>query len=275
MGASKKKHHALKIVSGVFFILLILILVAPWLPLHDPQMQNLESEFASPNAEHWLGTGENGVDVMSQLFWGGRVSLGVGIGSVFLSSIIGLVLGSISGWVRGRFDLCLMRIVDMIYAFPGLLLVVALAVVLGPSLKNVILVLVLTGWASYARLVRGITLSLREREFVAAAVSLGAKPSRVLLQHIWPNLLPPLIVQMTYGLGSAILTESSLSFLGLGAPVGTPSWGGMLSQGREVLTSAFHLVAAPGLALVACVLGLNLLGDALRDYLDPKLKWRS
>ncbi len=247
-------------------------LLTPYLPLNDPQSQDLVNQYSRPSWMNWLGRGENGVDLLSQVFWGARLSLGVGAGSVVFASFIGMFLGSFAGYKGGWADLILMRIVDLLYAFPGILLVVALAAVLGPSVRNMMIVMVATSWAGYARLVRGVTLSLREREFVAAAEAQGASTFRIMSKHLWPNLLAPLMVQMTFGLGGAILVESSLSFLGLGAPPGTPSWGQLLNQGREVLTFAPHAVIAPGIALVLTILGLNLMGDGLRDRLDPKVR---
>jgi len=255
----------------VGFMVCVAVLT-PYLPLATPDAQNLSQQYASPSWKHPLGLGENGVDLLSQVFWGARLSLGVGLGSVTISSLIGLLLGSWAGYKRGWADMVLMRIVDLLYAFPGILLVVALAAVLGPSIKNMMIVMIATSWAGYARLVRGVTLSLREREYIQAANATGASSWRILVKHLWPNLLAPLLVQMTFGLGGAIMVESSLSFLGLGAPPGTPSWGQLLNQGREVLIEANHLVLVPGVALVLTILGLNLLGDGLRDRLDPKTR---
>lgn len=264
------KKFVLVTVLSLLGLLIVTSLLAAWLPLADPIAQNLERQFAPPSAGSWLGTGENGVDLLSQVLWGARLSLGIGFASVLMSGSIGLVLGSIAGFRRGAWDFVLMRIVDVVYSFPGILLAVALAAFLGPSPRNLLIALVATSWASYARLVRAQTLALRERGFVQASFALGAPPWRILCLHIWPNLVPLLLLQMTFGLGATILTESSLSFLGLGVPPGTPSWGQMLNSGREYMTGAPHLVLVPGVALVLTVLGLNLLGDSLRDTLDPK-----
>jgi peptide/nickel transport system permease protein len=247
-------------------------LLTPYLPLSEPQFQRLSAQYQGPSWQHPLGLGENGVDLLSQVLWGARLSLGVGLGSVILSSLIGLLVGSWAGYKRGWWDITLMRVVDLLFAFPGILLVVALAAVLGPSIQNMMIVMVSTSWAGYARLVRGVTLSLREREYIQSALAAGASSWRILVFHIWPNLMAPLLVQMTFGLGAAIMVESSLSFLGLGAPPGTPSWGQLLNHGREVFLEASHLVIVPGSALVLTILGLNLLGDALRDRLDPKTR---
>jgi peptide/nickel transport system permease protein len=252
--------------------MVLLALVAPWLPIPDPSAQDLERQFQAPSSSHWLGTGENGVDILSQALWGARLSLGLGFASVLVSALIGVVLGLFAGYLRGAVDFVLMRAVDVVYSFPGILLAVALAAFLGPSPRNLLLSLVATSWAGYARLARSQALALRERDFVQAARSLGAPTWRVLAFHVCPNVLPFLLVQMTFGLGAVILTESSLSFLGLGSPPGTPSWGQMLFSGREFMTSSPRLVIVPGCALVLTVLSLNLLGDSLRDTLDPKKK---
>jgi peptide/nickel transport system permease protein len=270
--AAPKRRTSLWVGAGLILALLFVALVVPWLPIADPQAQDIAREFDGPSRDHVLGLGENGVDVLSQVLWSSRLSLGVGLGSVLLAAVIGLTIGSWAGLTRGWTDAVLMRIVDIVYAFPGILLVTALAAFLGPSIRNLIIALVITSWAGYARLARAATLSLRERDYVQAARAVGCSRARLLFKHIWPNLAAPIIVQMTYGLGGAILTESSLSFLGLGAPLGTPSWGQMLNQGREVLTSATHLVIVPGIALAGAVLGFNLLGDGLRDFFDPKLR---
>jgi peptide/nickel transport system permease protein len=252
--------------------MIAIAVLTPFLPLSPPEAQRLAQQYALPSWQHPFGLGENGVDLLSQVFWGARLSLGVGLGSVTIAASVGLLLGSWAGYKRGWWDAVLMRIVDLLYAFPGILLVVALAAVLGPSVRNMMIVMVVTSWAGYARLVRGVTLSLREREYVHAAHAQGTPAWRVMMFHLWPNLWAPLLVQMTFGLGGAIMVESSLSFLGLGAPPGTPSWGQLLNQGRDVLTTASHVVIVPGVALVLTILGLNLMGDGLRDRLDPKTR---
>ncbi len=272
MSRHRRGQTSLWIGGGIVVVMIGIALLTPLLPLSNPEAQRLSQQYAGPSWAHPLGLGENGVDLLSQVFWGARLSLGVGLGSVLISAFIGLLLGSWAGYKRGWWDGILMRIVDLLYAFPGILLVVALAAVLGPSIRNMMIVMVATSWAGYARLVRGVTLSLREREYVQAAHAQGAPAWRVMMHHLWPNLWAPLLVQMTFGLGGAIMVESSLSFLGLGAPPGTPSWGQLLNQGREVLTTASHVVIVPGIALVLTILGLNLMGDGLRDRLDPKTR---
>lgn len=245
--------------------------LVPYLPLPSPSQQDLVGQYAVATAGHWLGQGENGVDIFSQLLWGARLSLFIGLGSVLFSAALGLLLGSFAGYMRGLWDDFLMRVIETIQAFPGIILIVTLSVLMGPSVKNLLIAMVSTSWTAYARLARSLTLSLRERDFVQAAEAIGASRWQVLWRHIWPNLWAALLIQMTYGVGSAILTESSLTFLGLGVPVGTPSWGQMLNQGREVLLSATHVVLIPGLALVFTILSLNFLGDGFRDRFDPKI----
>ncbi len=192
----------------------------------------------------------------------------VGISTVALSLAIGLLLGSVSGYFGGWIDHALMRLVDILMAFPGILLAIAFTAVLGPGLDHVILALCLIGWTGYARLVRGEILSLREREFIQAARALGCRPKRIILRHLLPNLIPPLMIQATFGLAAAIVAEGSLSFLGLGVEPPTPSWGAMLNDGRQFLLVAPHLTTYPGLALMLTVLALNLVGDALQDRLN-------
>jgi len=256
----------------ILIVISLLAILAPWLGLVDPNVQSLINEYAGPAKGHPLGFGENGVDLLSQVIWGARISLSVGFITVFIASFVGLLLGSISGFFRGWIDIVFMRIIDVMYAFPGILLVVALAAFLGPSIKNLIIVMSVTSWAGYARLIRGVTMELREREYIVAAKAIGLSDFKIIFKYIWPNAMAPLLVQVTYGISAAILTESSLSFLGLGAPPGTPSWGQLLNQGREVITTQINGVLAPGVALVLTVLSLNIIGDALRDKYDPKLR---
>ena len=232
--------------------------------------QNLDQDLIPRSSEHWLGTDKLGRDILSRIIYGGRISLLVGITTVALSLAIGIVIGSLSGYFGGWIDQMLMRLVDILMAFPGILLAIAFTAVLGPGLDHVILALCLIGWTSYARLVRGEILSLRERDFIQAARSLGCRPKRIILRHLLPNLLPPLLIQSTFGLAAAIVAEGSLSFLGLGVEPPTPSWGAMLNDGRQFLLVAPHLTTYPGLGLMITVLALNLIGDALQDRLDRR-----
>lgn len=256
----------------VVAVLAAAALLAPWLAPCDPLALDLPRELAGPGREHWLGTGVNGVDVLSGLLYGARVSLYVGVGVVAVSLAIGVSVGAAAGYFGGVVDAIAMRLVDILMAFPGILLAIAITAVTGPALHNIILALAVTGWVGYARLVRAQVMSVRERDFVTAARSLGAGSPRILLRHILPNVMAPVIVQATFGLAGAILAEASLSFLGLGAPPGTPSWGAMLDEGTQFLLIAPHLSTFPGLCIMLTVLGFNLLGDGLRDRLDPRLR---
>ena len=268
-----RKSTWLVFFSAAFLLLLFLVAIGvPFLKIPHPREQNLAMEYFGATWAHPLGLGENGVDILSNLLWATRLSLFVSFSSVFLSCSIGALLGALAGLKRGFVENLIMRFVDLFYAFPGILLVIALAAFVGPSVKNLIFVLAITGWPSYTRVARALVISLREREFIVAARSLGCSDFRIVLRHLFPNLLSPLMVQASYALGATILTESSLSFLGIGAPVDTPSWGQMLNQGREVMTTAPAVIFSPALALMATVLCFNLLGDGLRDFLDHKLK---
>jgi peptide/nickel transport system permease protein len=251
--------------AGILALLLVVALFAPWLAPRDPSEQNLENDLVVFSRAHPLGTDKLGRDVLSRTLYGSRISLAVGAVTVTLSLVFGVAVGSMSGYLRGWPDHLLMRLVDILLAFPGILLAIAFAAVLGPGLYHVVIALCLIGWTGYARLVRGEILSLREREFIQAAQALGSGPVRVILRHLVPNLVPPLLIQATFGLATAILAEGSLSFLGLGVEPPTPSWGAMLNEGRQFILVAPHLTTYPGLAIMLTVLALNLVGDALQE----------
>ena len=231
---------------------------------------DLSRRYAPPSSEYFFGADQNGSDIFAAIVYGSRVSLGVAFAVVLVSAAVGLLVGSVAGYFRGWPDQLLMRFIDMIYAFPGFLLALALVSVLGPSIRNLILSLLLTGWTSFARLVRGEVLHLRTRDYVTSAESLGAGPWRQLVRHIWPNLFGLLIVQMSFAMAATVITESGLSFLGLGAPPSTPTWGALLNSGRRALQEAPHISFFPGVSILLLVLGLNLLGDGLRTYLNPR-----
>jgi len=245
-------------------------LLAPVLSTQSPAAQNLREDLQAPRAEHPFGQDKLGRDVLSRVMYGARVSLLVGVCVVAISAGIGLLIGAAAGYAGGLLDDALMRAVDILLAFPGILLAIGLSAVLGPSLRNVVLALCAIGWTAYARLVRGEVLAWRERELVTAAIALGATPLRVVTHHIVPQLLTPLLVQATFGMAGAIVAEASLSFLGLGVQPPTPSWGAMVNEGRSFLLVAPHLALFPGLALVLVVLGLNLVGETLREVLDVR-----
>ena len=245
-------------------------LLAPVLTAHDPSAQTLALRLEGPSSAHLLGLDELGRDVWSRLLAGARISLLVGLVVVGVSATIGLVVGAVAGYLGGAIDELISRVIDILLAFPGILLAIALVAVLGPSLTNVVLALTAIGWVGYARLVRGQVLKARELEFVQAARALGAGPARLLSRHIIPTAIPALVVQATLGMAGAILAEAALSFLGLGVQPPTPSWGAMINGGRVHLIDAPHLTLFPGLAIALLVLGFNFLGDGLRDRLDPR-----
>jgi peptide/nickel transport system permease protein len=260
--------------SGLILTVLLVLaaLAAPALAPYDPNVQDTTRRLEAPSNEHLLGLDDLGRDVLSRVIFGARVSLRVGFSVVLLAALTGVTLGAISGYFGGAIDVLVMRLCDILLAFPGILLAIALVAVLGPSLNNVILALAIIGWVSYARLVRGQVLKVREMEYVTAAKALGAKSPRVILRHVLPNVINPVIVMATLGLAGAILAEAALSFLGLGVQPPTPSWGAMLTAGRRYLGLANHLAIFPGAAIMLAVMGLNFLGDGLIDALDPKYR---
>jgi len=252
--------------------LVLVALAAPVLSPQDPNAQDTSRRLEAPSKEHLLGLDDLGRDVLSRIIWGARVSLRVGFSVVLIASIIGVSLGAMAGYFGGAVDIAVMRLCDILLAFPGILLAIALVAVLGPSLNNVILALATTAWVGYARLTRGQVLKVREMEYVTAAKALGAKSPRVILLHVLPNVINPVIVLATLGLAGTILSEAALSFLGLGVQPPTPSWGAMLTSGRRYLELASHLAIYPGIAIMLAVMGLNFLGDGLIDALDPKYR---
>jgi peptide/nickel transport system permease protein len=242
----------------------------PLLAPYDPEAQSLDHLLETPSRAHWLGTDENGCDVFSQLLYGARLAAGISILTVSLCLLIGTALGVLGGYLGGWIDELIMRLVDVLLAFPGILLNLAIvALVPSAGVGVFVFALAINGWVGYARVARGQVLQLREREFVQAARAIGAPPGRIMLRHVAPNILSPLIVQATFGLSGIILVEASLSFLGLGR-LHSYSWGALLAQGTTYLWRTSHLALVPGLAIASVVLGCNLLGDALRDRLDPK-----
>jgi len=253
-------------------------LLAPLLAPFDPLEQDISQRLKPPGGTdgrgqvHWLGTDHLGRDILSRTLFGSRIALVVGLSAVAIAGSLGLAVGLTAGYFGGRVDDAFMRLADIQLAFPFILLAIAVIGVLGPSLRNIIAVIGVSGWVVYARIVRGEVLSLREREFVQAAVVLGSAHRRVILRHIVPNVLTPWLVIATLDMARVIVIESALSFLGLGVQPPTPTWGGMLADGRVYLSTAWWLATFPGLAILMTVLGINLLGDGLRDTFDPRLK---
>jgi peptide/nickel transport system permease protein len=261
-----------QIKAGSFIVggLAVVGLLAPWLAPYDPQQISLPQELCHPSASHWLGCDANGVDILSILFYGARISLSIAFTVTLICTCIGLVVGSVAGYYGGWRDTLLMRVLDVVFAFPSTILAIGLAAALGPSTRNLIICLSATSWAGYARLVRGEVQVVRKLEYVEAARALGLRVPRIFLLYLWPNIFSALMVSATFGVAGTILTEASLSFLGIGVPPGTPSWGQLLVFGKDVLIEAPHVATFPGLAILVTVVGFHLLGEGLRRKLDPK-----
>ena len=264
---------------AVMVVVLVTAVAAPLISPFDPIEQDLgDLRLKAPGFRdaggrvHWLGTDHLGRDLLARVIHGARPALMVGFAAVVISGLIGMMAGLVSGYFGGRVDDALMRLADIQLAFPFILLAIAVIGVLGPSLKTIIAVIGVSSWVVYARIVRSAVLSLREREFVQAALALGSGDGRVLIRHILPNALTPWLVVATLDMARVIVIESALSFLGLGVQPPTPTWGGMLADGRVYISTAWWLATFPGLAILVTVLGINLFGDGLRDTLDPRLK---
>jgi peptide/nickel transport system permease protein len=258
----------LALVLGLF----VVSVFAPWLAPYDPNQIDLKQVLMPPSPDHFLGTDTLGRDVLSRIIYGSQVSLKVGFVAVGLATLIGLFIGALAGYYGGWVDSVLMRLVDLMLCFPAFFLILAVIAVLEPSIWNIMAVIGLTSWMGVARLVRAEFLSLREREFVTAARALGASDTRLILRHMLPNALAPVMVSATLGVAGAILTESALSFLGLGVQPPTPSWGNILTAGKDNIEIAWWLSVFPGLAILVTVMSYNLLGEGIREAIDPRLK---
>ncbi len=254
-------------------LLVVVALLAPWISPAQPAAQNLAVRLQGPSLGHWMGTDELGRDILTRILYGARVSLFVSVCVVLGCGSIGLTLGMLAGYSGGVFDRIVnLLLINSFLSFPGVLLAIAFAAFFGPGIGKVILALIITGWAGYARLARAQVLKTKELEFVLAARSLGASPLRIMTRHLLPNIIQPVLVQATIGMAGAILAEATLSFLGLGVLAPIPSWGAMLNDARNHLFDAPHMVVFPALAVVLAVLAFNLLGDAWRDWLDPRTR---
>jgi peptide/nickel transport system permease protein len=259
--------------AALLAVIVVTAIFAPVIAPANPAVIDLSHRLAPPSATHWLGADELGRDILSRILYGARLSLIVAVSVVGCSLLLGVVLGGIAGYYGGVLDTMLnVFVMNAFLALPGILLAIAFVAFLGPGLINLILALSVGGWVGYARLVRGQVLAVREKEFVEAARALGASDLRIFVRHILPNIIQPLIVQSAIGMAGAVLAEATLSFLGLGVPPPAASWGSMLDGGRSHLFDAPHLVIFPALAVMLCVLSFNFLGDALRDYLDPRTR---
>jgi len=267
------KRNPLIFWGGALVALLVLTaLVCQWIAPYDPDNQVLADRLLPPSWQHWMGTDQYGRDILSRMLYGSRISLAVGLVAVSIYVLIGTTVGSVAGYYGGWVDGLLMRVTDIFLCIPTFLLILMVIAFVGPSIINIMVVIGLTSWTDVARLVRGEVLALKEREFIQAARVIGMKDSRIILRHLLPNALGPVLVVATLGIGGAILVESALSYLGLGVQPPTPSWGNMLEEGKEHLTDAWWLITFPGLAIFLTVLGYNLLGEGLRDLLDPRLR---
>jgi peptide/nickel transport system permease protein len=265
-----RKHPTL--IIGVVLLLAVaaLSILAPWVATHDPQDMDPITRLQPPSAEHYFGTDSLGRDVFSRAVWGGRVSLIVGLSVAALATLIGTVLGMLAGFVRGA-DAIIMRVMDGLMAIPGILLAIALMALTRGSVATVVAAITVPEIPRVVRLVRSLTLTLREQLFVEAAQAIGTRLPQMLWRHILPNVVAPLIVQATFVAASAVLIEAALSFLGAGIPSQIPTWGNMMAEGRNVVAVAFHIILYPGMLLAVTVLAINLMGDGLRDALDPRL----
>ena len=257
---------------AIIFVLVFCAIFAEVISPYSPIKQDLMHMFETPSAEHWLGTDEFGRDILSRLIYGARVSLQVGFIAVGIALVTGGMLGAISGYYSGRLDNCIMRVMDVLLSIPQTLLAIAIVAALGPSLMNLMIAVGISAVPTYARIVRGSVLSIRSMEFIEAARAAGSSDLRIILKHIIPNSMAPIIVQSTLGVASAILNAAGLSFIGLGIQPPNPEWGAMLSGGRQYIRDFPHMTLYPGLAIMLTILALNFLGDGLRDALDPKLK---
>jgi peptide/nickel transport system permease protein len=257
------------------FLLIFFFLIAPLAPVLSPLSpleQNISASLSPPGNPYWLGTDKLGRDLLSRLLYGARISVFVGLAVVALAGTFGTLVGLVAGYRRGWVDEAMMRVTDIFFAFPALILAMAIAGALGPSLRNALIAVAVVLWPVYARLVRGQVLGLREREFVQAAHAIGVSDWQVVIRHLLPNVLAPLLVQASFDMGTTILTVAGLSFIGFGAQPPTPEWGVMISEGRNYITTQWWLTAVPAVAILLFVAAFNLVGDGLRDLLDPRLK---
>jgi len=265
---SRMNRCALIIVSALFFVALL----APWLTSYEPNQYDLDSILLTPSSQHWMGTDDQGRDVMARLIYGSRISLSVGFVAVGIYVLIGIFVGALAGYYGGWWDMVISRAIEVMLCFPTFFLILAVLAFLGPSIYNIMIVIGVTQWTGIARLVRGEFLKLREREFVQASEVMGAGDFWIMWKHLLPNALAPVLVSAMFGVADAILTETSLSFLGFGVPPQIPSWGSVLSQAQNYMDIAWWLALAPGLAIFVTITAYNIVGEGLRDAVDPHLK---
>ncbi|GAB3792755.1 nickel transporter permease [Virgibacillus kimchii] len=270
---NKLKKNKAAMIGGLMILFFIVVaFIGPYFTPYEPNSQDLVNKLQPPSADHWFGTDHYGRDIFTRIIHGMSITLYIGFFSVAMGATAGVVLGMISGYYGGRIDTVIMRIMDVLLAFPGILLALAIVSVLGASLNNVIIAVAIFSIPVFARIVRGSTLSVRKLEYIDAMKALGASDIRILFKHILPNIASPIIVQATLSIATTVLTAAGLSFLGLGAQPPMPEWGAMLSDGRNYMYNAWHVAFFPGVMIVAVVLAFNIFGDGLRDALDPKMK---
>ncbi|MHA1548274.1 MAG: ABC transporter permease [Alphaproteobacteria bacterium] len=265
-----RENPSLVIGGSIVAVIIAFTFLSPWFSPYDVETMNMANRFAWPSAEHWLGTDNFGRDLLIRMAEGARVSVFVAVGAVTIATIVGTIVGLVTGYFGGWVDLIVMRIVDIFLGFPPIILALAIVAALGPGTQNLILSLAAVFWTEYARVVRSVTLAQREIDYVAAAQAIGASHTRILIIEILPNVIGPVIVLATLGLGTAIIAESGLSFLGFGVQPPTPTWGWTLAFGTRYMRTEPWLSIVSGLAIMITVLGFNLFGDGLRDYLDPR-----
>lgn len=261
-------------VIGVIIILTLafIAIFAPYLSLYDPLEVNMENRLISPSEKHPMGTDQLGRDLLSRIVYGTQVSIAAATMTTLMIMIFGITIGAIAGYFGGIVDQAIMRVVDVLLAFPSLILTIAIAGILGPSLINLVIAMTATGWVGYSRIIRGSVLSVNEKEFIEAARAIGCSNLYIITRHIIPNVISPVVVLVTIDMGNIILSIAGLSFLGLGAQPPTPEWGAILNDGKSFMTLAPHLMIFPGLMIMIAVLAFNFLGDGLRDALDPRMK---
>lgn len=267
-----KRNHLAMVGLVIIVVMIILALLAPYISPYPYEAADFKNRYATPSAEHWFGTDELGRDIFSRLLYGSRYSLRIGLISVAISAIGGIFFGAIAGYFGGAVDNIIMRLLDVLQAMPGIVLAIAISAALGPGLTNSVIALSISSIPGYARMTRASILNVRKMEYLEAATSINCSNARIIWKHVLPNALSPLIVQATMGIAGAIMGAAMLSFIGLGVQPPTPEWGAMLSAGRNYLRDYPHLCIFPGVMIMMAVLSLNMLGDGLRDALDPKLK---
>ncbi len=267
-----RRHTPAMVGLAVLLVFALLAIVAPWVSPHDPVRQDLINSLQTPSGEYWFGTDHLGRDILTRILFGTRISLLIGVVAVALGMAIGIPLGVVAGYYRGWPDMVISRITDILFAFPAILLALALVAILGVGLQNVIVAVGVSMVPIFIRIVRGSVLSIREETYVEAARAVGAGPLRILWRHVLANAWAPIIVQATVGVGITILLAAGIGFLGLGVQAPTPEWGSMLGEGRRYIFSHAHMTTFPGIAIFLAVLAFNLLGDGLRDALDPRLR---